>query len=458
MSREQSFFIDLINRFNYIDRIIRTAPYTLGGTTGSGGGSGGPPGGFIGQLPQGQVTGDTTESFLYTSGSIGSLVDNLNNIRAWLLPPHNFWAETVGTNQIYVSSGSWYYQNLTSPLIYTGGYAPPLTAPLSDNRYDLLYINSAGILDWIHGTESPSPSLPSFPDQTSGSLPLWLIYSRSTGSAIARYDDGTNHYIYGDYRPFLSSIGTSGSGSSGSSLYQWYADGPISTGSGIDGVYFTPSAVTVTGVDLFLGVPNSSGSTIVDVQYSSNGTTWASLFVSSSPPTLSPGQILGSFSTDAVTIPVSNVVRANITSAGDGGTSLSVNLRGTVVASSSGGSSLPTTSYHQAIFTLDDVIYTNTGAIRLRNLTGRTLNISQVFCEVGTAPTGNDIVVDINKNDVTIFTDQANRPRILAGSNSGYTTAVDISSWYANEYLTMDIDEIGSIIVGSNLVVTVVYQ
>ena len=119
---------------------------------------------------------------------------------------------------------------------------------------------------------------------------------------------------------------------------------------------------------------------------------------------------------------------------------------------------MPTTSYHQAIFTLDDVIYTNTGAIRLRNLTGRTLNISQVFCEVGTAPTGNDIVVDINKNDVTIFTDQANRPRILAGSNSGYTTAVDISSWYANEYLTMDIDEIGSIIVGSNLVVTVVYQ
>ena len=64
--REQSFTLDLLHRFNYIDRIIRTAPYTLGGSSGGDGGSGGPPGGFIGVLPQKQVAGDTTESFMFS--------------------------------------------------------------------------------------------------------------------------------------------------------------------------------------------------------------------------------------------------------------------------------------------------------------------------------------------------------------------------------------------------------
>ncbi len=454
--REQNFQLDLLNRFSYIDRIIRTAPYTLGGTSGSGGGSGGPPGGFIGVLPQGQVAGDTTESFLFSSGSASTLIDNLNNIRAWLTPAHNFWADVTETNQLLISSGSWYYANQVAPLSYTGGYTPSLSAPVGGDRYDLLIINSAGIMDWSHGAVAVSPSLPDFPDQTSGSLPLWGIYSRSTGTKITRYDNGIDHYVYADYRPFLNSI-VSTAATSGSSLYQWYADGPLSTGSGISGVYFTPQDITVTGVDLFLATPNTSGSTIVDVEYSNNGSTWTSLFQAHPKPTLSPGVILSSFDTDSVTIPISNVVRTNITSGGTG-YSLSVNLRGVYAGNGGSGSTPPSADYHQAIFTLDGALTLSTGALKIRNLMNRTLNLSRVYCDVGTAPTGANIVVDINKNGTTIFTNQANRPVILNGATSGETTSINVTNWASDEYLTMDIDSVGSIVIGADLTVTVVYQ
>lgn len=87
MPREQSFYIDLLNRFDYVRQVVKTAPLILGGSSGSGGGGGGtPPGGFVGKLPQTQVAGDTDELRTLTvisSGSGSSLLDNLNNIRYW---------------------------------------------------------------------------------------------------------------------------------------------------------------------------------------------------------------------------------------------------------------------------------------------------------------------------------------------------------------------------------------
>ena len=457
MAREQSFTIDLFNRFNYIDRIIRTQPYILGGSSGSDGGGGTPPGGFIGQLPQRQVAGDTTESFLFTSGSIGTIIDNLNNIRAWLLPAHNFWAETNESNNLYISSGSWYYQNQTAPLIFTGGYSPAIVNPTTNDRLALLYTNRAGVMDWVYGSESLSPPLPDFPDHTSGSLPLWVVYTRPGATTIERYDNGGN-YIYGDYRPFINSIGWGAPESSGSSLYQWYADGPLSTGSGIDGVYFTPQATTAKGVDLYLDTVGTSGSTIVDLQYSSDGFTWTSLFLSNPLPTLTPSQVLASFPSDNTIIPISNVIRANITSAGDGAKSLSVNFRGEFNSiTSSSGSSSTTTQRGQAIFTQDLNLNLAEGALRLRNRLDRTLTIQSVSAEVGTAPGGAGVVVDINNNGTTIFTTQSNRPTIESGVNFGETTAIDIPQWFSGDYLTMDIDQIGISPVGSDLVVTVVY-
>jgi hypothetical protein len=85
-----------------------------------------------------------------------------------------------------------------------------------------------------------------------------------------------------------------------------------------------------------------------------------------------------------------------------------------------------------------------------------TYTIINARAMVGTAPTGTDIILDINKNGSTIFTTQANRLHITAGTNSsGASASPDIISLVANDYLTVDIDQIGSVTPGSDLSVVV---
>lgn len=98
-----------------------------------------------------------------------------------------------------------------------------------------------------------------------------------------------------------------------------------------------------------------------------------------------------------------------------------------------------------------------TGQIRIVNITGRTLTISAVAISCGTSPTGASIIVDINKNGTTIFTTQANRPAIAAsGHASGKVTNMDVTSLADGDYITIDVDQIGSTIAGSDLSVQVI--
>lgn len=77
--------LTLLNLLGGAEKRLRYSPVYLNGTSGSGGGSGTPPGGFSGQLAQRYVAYDTTEAAVSGSvggsGSIPSLVDNLNRIR-----------------------------------------------------------------------------------------------------------------------------------------------------------------------------------------------------------------------------------------------------------------------------------------------------------------------------------------------------------------------------------------
>lgn len=98
----------------------------------------------------------------------------------------------------------------------------------------------------------------------------------------------------------------------------------------------------------------------------------------------------------------------------------------------------------------------STGTFRLYNDTGSTWTISGVRASVGTAPAGASIIIDISKNGTTIFTTQANRPTIAAATNtSGNVTTMDVTTVAAGEYLTVDIDQIGSTTAGADLTVQV---
>ena len=87
----------------------------------------------------------------------------------------------------------------------------------------------------------------------------------------------------------------------------------------------------------------------------------------------------------------------------------------------------------------------------------RTRTISNVTISGGTAPTGSSLIADVNKNGTTIFTTQANRPTLAAGSNYDGSSVPDVTSLSAGDYISVDCDQIGSTTPGSDIVITVYF-
>lgn len=81
--------------------------------------------------------------------------------------------------------------------------------------------------------------------------------------------------------------------------------------------------------------------------------------------------------------------------------------------------------------------------------------IKEVHASVNTAPTGASIILDINKNGSTIWTTQANRVSIAATEYVGTKSTFDTTSLVDGDYLTIDIDAVGSTITGAKLTVRI---
>jgi hypothetical protein len=104
-------------------------------------------------------------------------------------------------------------------------------------------------------------------------------------------------------------------------------------------------------------------------------------------------------------------------------------------------------------FSKSGVLTTGAGVSRLP--IGAAYTIQSVRAMVGTAPTGAAILVDVNKNGTTIFTTQGNRPSIAAAGNASSAAVPDVTSLAAGDFLTVDVDQIGSTVAGSDLTVIV---
>jgi hypothetical protein len=107
-------------------------------------------------------------------------------------------------------------------------------------------------------------------------------------------------------------------------------------------------------------------------------------------------------------------------------------------------------------YSYSGTLVVTTGKFRWYNDTGRTLTITAVRASVGTVPAGTAVIVDVNKNGVTVYTTQANRPTIAIGGTTATANNPDAASVAAGDYLTVDIDQIGSTTAGADLTVTVV--
>jgi hypothetical protein len=98
--------------------------------------------------------------------------------------------------------------------------------------------------------------------------------------------------------------------------------------------------------------------------------------------------------------------------------------------------------------------------------------VVQVDLHVNTAPTGADLILDVNKNGTSVWAaDQTKRVKVLATQNAAtpvkvtpgvvngtnvpgipVPSATPVATFAAGDYITVDVDQIGSTVAGSNAV------
>ena len=110
----------------------------------------------------------------------------------------------------------------------------------------------------------------------------------------------------------------------------------------------------------------------------------------------------------------------------------------------------------ERVYSYPGTLVTGTGTVRMYFM--RTATLFNIAIMVSTAPTGTgSIVVDVNKNGTTIFNPTA-KPEIAISGFTNLTNVPDVTAVSAGQYLTIDIDDVGGTIAGSDLTVVVEYH
>ena len=101
-----------------------------------------------------------------------------------------------------------FYQNVyigQTKVSFSGGSSPIITPPTTNARISLLVLSDSGVLSWVNGAESSTPSEPTFP---SDKLPICLVYCKTTMSKVVDYIDKDANpneaYILKDVRPSIN--------------------------------------------------------------------------------------------------------------------------------------------------------------------------------------------------------------------------------------------------------------
>lgn len=110
------------------------------------------------------------------------------------------------------------------------------------------------------------------------------------------------------------------------------------------------------------------------------------------------------------------------------------------------------------VWSFDGDAEVQTGVLRWYNRTGKTLTIHGAWAAANTAPTGANLIADVHKNGTTAFTTQGNRPSVTAGGNGGTLATPDVTTIADGDYITVDLDQVGSTITGSDVTVGLVYS
>jgi len=104
------------------------------------------------------------------------------------------------------------------------------------------------------------------------------------------------------------------------------------------------------------------------------------------------------------------------------------------------------------IFPLKGTLFTDTLIIQLPVI--KNSIITRAFAYANTAPTGANLIFDMNKNGTSIWAStQANRLTITATNQTGSQTSFDTTALTQDDILSIDVDQTGSTIAGADAVV-----
>lgn len=215
---------------------------------------------------------------------------------------------------------------------------------------------------------------------------------------------------------------------------------------------FVRCAFTSNGND---GIANSGltsgGSyTVVACQIDGNGDHGVNLDLDASndSPVIVVGNFIRNNSNSAVRTDDNAVVGLNFIS-GNGN-----NIPSTGIGTNVIGGVQPVPDLPQSmVFSYGGDLVIGTGTFKwVPNRSGR---IVSVRAAVGTAPTGDDIVVDVNLDGASIFLNPADQPEIPATTQVGPAVSPPTTPFVAGDYVTVDIDQIGTTIPGADLTVMV---
>lgn len=108
------------------------------------------------------------------------------------------------------------------------------------------------------------------------------------------------------------------------------------------------------------------------------------------------------------------------------------------------------------VFTVSGGLITGT-SVTPALIVPKALTITKAYAFVKTVNTEADLIIDINKGGSTIWSTQGNRLTIPAGDADGIATQTtfNTTALAENDTLTLDIDQVGSTIPGSDLTVEI---